>query len=135
MSANELELEQAFHAAGKRGLLHCVGENCTFDAGVEQPSHQRYDSAVVEVLLQPRSAAGMPFGRPTSIVRRTVRLSCLPGDRYAWARVMLPLALKPAVARDCYYRISPQTDADDEGEATNQGREEPIARGALVADE
>lgn len=136
MSANDLPLEEAFYAAGKRGLLHCEGDYCSFDAGVEQPPRQRYDSAEVEVLLQPRTAEGLPMGRPTSVLRRTVRLSCLPGDRYAWARVMLPLALKPAVARACYYRISPRTRGHDDGVQTTDKKQcDPVVRGALVVDE
>lgn len=105
--SKKLELEEFFHAQGKRGYLHCRGDYCTFDVGVEQDSQPRYETADVEVLLQPRSTDGLPTGNPASLLRETVNLSGLPGDKFVWARLFLPTSLRSSVARECYYRVTP----------------------------
>lgn len=61
--------------------------------------------AEVEVLMQPKTAAGLPRGATVAVFRQTVSLRPTANRQQAVGRCWLPRGFSSQRARDYYYRV------------------------------
>ena len=59
----------------------------------------------LEVLAQPRDAAGLPQGPPIVLDKQTIKLRRSHDRQRLLCGCRLPTSIRPQLARECYYRI------------------------------
>jgi hypothetical protein len=103
-------VDECFWGPGIDARLRCDGQSCILDVTIDgrlvDPDRP---PATLEVLMQPVDrATGRPRGSPARLLRERLRLVYIRDKGHAAGRSWLP-GIEPSLARDCYYRITPQT--------------------------
>ncbi len=109
--------EEFFHGPGIEALLRCGDDGCTLDVSLcgSLIDRQR-PHAILEVFLQPLDDhTRLPRGWPVSLLHQPLDLVYLPRPDRAVGRSRLP-GVQPALAPNCYYRVTPLRNPDHEHE-------------------
>ena len=105
-SASE-PFSETFYATGFKVWIRCHPNGCEIELAVAPQAGVTYDSARLEVLLQPRGRDDLPWGSPLTLASESVPLAVFPGNRWQWGRLTLPGDWQPATLRRCHLRLTP----------------------------
>ncbi len=88
-----------------RAVLTTEGGVGLFRLTAEDPDAAAGEEGEVEVLLQPRTANGLPQGPVQRLFSTRIRLRLTPDRKTRCGRCWLPAHLKPKLLRVCYFRV------------------------------
>ena len=107
------EVWQEFSGKGVRATLSCRWGRCRFDVVVDAAVNA-WPAVAIEVLAQPRDAAGLPQGPPIVLHKQTIKLRRSHDRQRLLGGCRLPTSIRPQLARKCYYRVRPaHSERDD----------------------
>jgi len=110
MTPTQTSLKLNYYRGSIRAQLACRPDASGVRIWIRDlPDTMTPETGTLELLIQPHSSDGLPYGLQRSLYHACFTMSYIPSQRAASAYVPLPFRFSAELLRDCYLRVTLDT--------------------------